>query len=128
MSAAANYILSVDAMVSMATALGQTEDAKKYQSELVQWRAAYHARFWNATSGTYTGNPLEVQTITATVRKNAFSLVVLFSVGGFVDGADFEVLQLPAVSMDAPPTAYSLGRNKLPPFMLTCTVPMTTHI
>lgn len=128
MSAAANYILSVDAMVSMATALGQTEDAKKYQSELVQWRAAYHARFWNATSGTYTGNPLEVQTITATVRKNAFSLAVLFSVGGFVDGADFEVLQLPAVSMNAPPTAYSLGRNKLPPCILTYAIPMTTHI
>ena len=64
--AAANYILAVEAMVTMATAIGETADAKRYSDELVQWRAAYHARFYNATTRTYTGNPLEIQTITAT--------------------------------------------------------------
>lgn len=65
-SSAANYILSVEAMVAMAKALGETDAAAQYQSELAQWRAAYHKRFWVPTSGTYTANPLEVQTTTST--------------------------------------------------------------
>jgi hypothetical protein len=65
-SSAANYIMAIDAMVTMADAIGQTADAARYSQELTQWRVAYDARFFDQSTGTYTSNPLEVQTITAT--------------------------------------------------------------
>jgi alpha-L-rhamnosidase len=65
-SSAANYIMAVEAMVGMAGAIGQTADEARYGQELAQWRTAYDARFWEPSTGTYTKNPLEVQTITST--------------------------------------------------------------
>ena len=64
-SSAANYILAVDAMVSMATAMNYTADAARYTAELATWRAAYHSRFWTPGTGTYTADQAEVQTISA---------------------------------------------------------------
>ena len=65
-SSAANYVMAVEAMVGMASAIGETADAARYSQELAQWRTAYDARFWEPSTGTYTKNPIEVQTISAT--------------------------------------------------------------
>ena len=50
---AANYILATEAMVAMATELGEAADATRYRRELVEWRAAYHTRFYNKHTGNY---------------------------------------------------------------------------
>jgi alpha-L-rhamnosidase len=58
-------VAAVDAMVRMAGTIGETDDAKRYEAELAQWRTAYDHRFWNASTGTYTGDAFEVQTLTS---------------------------------------------------------------
>ena len=63
-AAAANYILAVEAMVTMATAIGETADAAAFSEELAQWRTAYHHRFWDPSTSTYTPDQDEVQTLT----------------------------------------------------------------
>ena len=66
-AAAANYILAVEAMVAMAAALGEpaAADGIRYAAELEQWRGAFEQRFWNASTGTYTPDSFEVQTVTS---------------------------------------------------------------
>ena len=59
-------ILAVEAMVGMASAIGQVAEGARYKHELAQWRKAYDTRFWEQSTGTYTSNQLEVQTITST--------------------------------------------------------------
>jgi hypothetical protein len=56
---------AVEAMVSMAKTIGEHDDATRYTDELAQWRTAYDLRFWNASTGTYTGNAPEVQTLSS---------------------------------------------------------------
>ena len=58
--------MAVESMVRMASAIGQTADESRYREELAQWRTAYDRRFWEASTGTYTNNPLEIQTVTST--------------------------------------------------------------
>ena len=57
--------MAVEAMVTMGNAIGKSSDAQHYAAELVQWRAAYDARFWNETAGTYTGDEADFQTLTS---------------------------------------------------------------
>ena len=66
-AAASNYLLSLDAIVSMADALGETSDAAKYRAVLAEGRAAYEARYWNATAESWVGArpELEHQTLTS---------------------------------------------------------------
>ena len=51
--AAFNYILGLDAMVTMADAVGETEDAAKYKALGASMRAAFKAEFYNETLGRY---------------------------------------------------------------------------
>jgi alpha-L-rhamnosidase len=62
-AAAANYILSVEAMVTMAEALGETEDQARYSSWLAAYRTAYHRAYWNSSLASYGKTALEIQTM-----------------------------------------------------------------
>ena len=64
-SGAGNFILAVEAMVKMANAIGNHDEALRFANELVSWKSLFHDKWWNATAGTYTNNALEVQTISS---------------------------------------------------------------
>lgn len=64
-AAGANFLLALDAMVKMAVAIGENTDASRYSNILASLRSEFDARFWNATSGTYSNDPLESQTLSA---------------------------------------------------------------
>ena len=51
--AAFNYILGLDAMVTMADAVGEKDDAEKYRSLGASMRVAFKAAFYNTTLGRY---------------------------------------------------------------------------
>jgi alpha-L-rhamnosidase len=52
-------------MVAMAGAIGDGAAEHQYAAELAQWRAAFDAQFWNATTGTFTGREVDIQTVTS---------------------------------------------------------------
>eukprot|EP00911_Craspedida_sp_UC1_P002962 UC1_evm2s2160 len=64
-SAAANYILAVEAMVEMASSLNDTATLARYRRELASWRAAFHSRYYNVASKSYAVRSVELQTLNA---------------------------------------------------------------
>ena len=53
-------------MVVMGTALGgRASTVARYAGLATELRAVFHARYYNATTGTYGRDPLEVQSLTA---------------------------------------------------------------
>jgi alpha-L-rhamnosidase len=64
-AAAANYILSVEAMGAMAQALGEDADHAKYISWLDTYRTEYHDTYYNAALESYGKTDLEIQTMSA---------------------------------------------------------------
>ena len=49
-AAAANYVLSLEAMVAMADALGETEDGAKYKAWLENYRRLYDTIYYNVSA------------------------------------------------------------------------------
>ena len=49
-AAAANYVLSLEAMVAMADALGEEEDGAKYKAWLAQYRQLYDTIYYNVSA------------------------------------------------------------------------------
>ena len=49
-AAAANYVLSLEAMVAMADALGETEDGAKYKAWLENYRQLYDTIYYNVSA------------------------------------------------------------------------------
>ena len=64
-AAAANYILAVQAMAEMASALGDSAAHAHYAGQLDGWKASFHRQFYNATMGSYTSRALEVQSLSS---------------------------------------------------------------
>jgi alpha-L-rhamnosidase len=64
-AAAANYILAVEAMHSMAEALNEGADAARYSAKLAMWRSLYDPVYFNATLSSYSKTALEVQSMNA---------------------------------------------------------------
>ena len=65
--AAFNYIAGLDAMpmVVMGKALGgQESTVARYATLATTFRGLFHSRYYNATTGTYGRDPLEVQSLT----------------------------------------------------------------
>ena len=62
-AAAANYILAVEAMGTMAGALGETADQARYASWLAAYRVAFDASYWNGNLTSYGKTALELQTM-----------------------------------------------------------------
>lgn len=64
-AAAANFLLALKASVEIATSLGDTEDATRYQGIYQTLLPEYQSSFWNETLGTWAKDPLELQTLTS---------------------------------------------------------------
>jgi len=64
-AAAANFILAVEAMASMAGALGEDADEAKYTSWLAAYRVAFDAKYWSANLTSYGKTTLELQTMSS---------------------------------------------------------------
>ena len=64
-AAAANFILSVQAMVDMAEAIGEKADAQRWQGQLADWKAQFHANYYHESLGSYTNRSLEVQALSS---------------------------------------------------------------
>jgi len=60
-AASANFILAVEAMVSMAEALGETADHAKYSAWLAPYRTAYDHKYWNSTLSSYAKTSVHTQ-------------------------------------------------------------------
>jgi alpha-L-rhamnosidase len=69
-AAAANYVLAVEAMVTMAAALGENDDQARYSSWLAAYRGAYDRTYWNSSLSSYGKTALEIQTM-STVAMGA---------------------------------------------------------
>ncbi len=71
-AAAANYVLALKAMVHMATALEEAEDATRYAAALAAAQAAFDQRYWDGSAGGWVGRrpALEHQTL-AVLALNA---------------------------------------------------------
>ena len=54
-AAAANYVLALKAMVHMATALEEAEDATRYAAALAAAQAAFDQRYWDGSAGGWVG-------------------------------------------------------------------------
>ena len=63
--AAFNFLLSVDAMADMATAIGKTADAERYEKIGKQLRDVFHAQYYNAAKKMYGSDELELQSLNA---------------------------------------------------------------
>ncbi|EDQ88845.1 uncharacterized protein MONBRDRAFT_25968 [Monosiga brevicollis MX1] len=64
--AAFNWILSLDAMARLSSALGESGNASAYAALASRARGAFHARFFNASAGLYNGGyDMDAQTLTA---------------------------------------------------------------
>ena len=60
-AAAANYILAVEVMAAMASALGEDDDHARYTGWLTAYRVAFDASYWNASLTSYGKTSLELQ-------------------------------------------------------------------
>jgi hypothetical protein len=63
--AAANWLLALQAMVSVATALGEDPDAARYQAVYNTSVAIFDARYWNKTINSWTRDQGQLQTVSA---------------------------------------------------------------
>ena len=63
--AAFNYILSMDAMSTMARALGKSADSAAYAANATKFRTVFHAVFYNNATKSYAPNSETLQTLTA---------------------------------------------------------------
>lgn len=66
-AAAANWLLALQAMVHMATALGEASQAQRYAAALAEGQRAFDARYFNASVNAHVGGrpPIEHQTLSA---------------------------------------------------------------
>ena len=64
-AAAANFLLAIDSFAGVATALGESADAKRWAAAHDELVKVYDTRFWNATMQTWANDPMEVQTLTS---------------------------------------------------------------
>lgn len=64
-AAAANFLLALEAMAEMATALGEPAAAADFQRTLARLRGVFEAEFFNSTVGTYANRAIEAQTLSA---------------------------------------------------------------
>ena len=62
---AASFVLAVEAMVAMAGAIGEHEDASSYRSMAESLRAKYEQQFWNAQN--HTTMDLRASTVRANI-------------------------------------------------------------
>jgi alpha-L-rhamnosidase len=63
--AAANWLLALQAMVSLANALGEVADAQRYQAVHNSSAGIFDARFWNETTMSWTHDLGQLQTVTS---------------------------------------------------------------
>jgi alpha-L-rhamnosidase len=66
-AASANFLLALQSIEAIATALGESSDAARWDAQYKRLSAAFDARFWNDAAGTWTTDSMEVQTITSIV-------------------------------------------------------------
>ena len=66
-AASANFLLALQSIQTIATALGELSDAARWDAQYKRLSAAFDARFWNDAAGTWTTDSMEVQTITSIV-------------------------------------------------------------
>ena len=64
-SAAANFLLALEAMAKLADIVGATDDRARFATTLTQMRAAFDAQFWNETTASYAAHSLHTQTLNA---------------------------------------------------------------
>eukprot|EP01046_Picozoa_sp_COSAG06_P031306 COSAG06_NODE_3038_length_5930_cov_14.172869_1_plen_1031_part_00 len=64
-SAAANFLIALEKMASLAALVGAEEDTRRYGSALATMRDAYDAEFYNETTSSYAAHPLNLQTLTS---------------------------------------------------------------
>ena len=64
-TAAANWLLALQAIVSVATALGKDSEAARYQSVYNTSAIIYDARFWNSTTKSWTHDRDQLQTVSS---------------------------------------------------------------
>lgn len=64
--AAANYLMAVEALAKLATALGKSDDAQRYSQLHANMSAAYQSLYFNPNTSSYDKDALERQTLTTT--------------------------------------------------------------
>lgn len=64
-SAAANFLLALDAMRQLASVVGLEQDVANYTATLETMRRTYDAQFWNASTQSYSPCALNMQTLTS---------------------------------------------------------------
>jgi len=118
--AAFNYILGLDAMVTMADAVGETDDAAKYKALGASMRVAFKAAFYNTTLERYAptlagqqSNELLIQTLNVAPLAMAASRPDVASSLG-TDGL-VEKLHANVVSQEHHFTVGSVGAKHLLP-------------